>query len=143
MESTDSPFRAQVVDQRIDVDECSRWLSSADAGAVLLFCGNVRDHNRGRQVTRIDYHAYESMACKELETVTRSLLAEGATRALAIHRIGSLEVGETSIVLGVSLAHRKDGFRLLETGMEHIKSSVPVWKHEHSQDGTTSWIEGS
>ncbi|MDE0958292.1 MAG: molybdenum cofactor biosynthesis protein MoaE [Planctomycetota bacterium] len=134
---------AQLVNEPIPVEKYTRWLGEPGCGAVLLFCGNVRDTNRGQSVIRIDYHAHESMARKQLTRITASLVEAGAHRALAIHRLGTLEVGETSILLGVSLAHRRDGFGLLEQGMERIKADVPIWKHEQYQDGTVAWIEGS
>jgi len=137
------PYFAQLVKTAIDISEHTAWLASPDCGAVLVFCGNVRQSNRDRIVTRIDYQAYESMALSQLTAVVQSLVTEGATRALAVHRLGMLEVGETSVLLGISLPHRKDGFQLLERGMEQIKKLVPIWKHEHYRDGNPAWVEGS
>ncbi len=134
---------ARLVREPIDIQQFSNWLGEPDCGAVLLFCGNVREQNRGKGVARIDYHAHESMALSELKKVTHFLVQNGATRSVAIHRLGSLEVSEMSILLGIALPHRKTGFGLLEQGMEMIKSTVPIWKHEHYQDGTVEWIEGS
>ncbi|MGE4620371.1 MAG: molybdenum cofactor biosynthesis protein MoaE [Planctomycetota bacterium] len=136
-------FHAQLVKTTIDIEKHTTWLGDPSCGAVLVFCGNVRQQNRDQIVTKIDYQAYETMALSELTAVARSLVEAGATKALAVHRLGLLEVGETSILLGVSLPHRKEGFRLLEKGMEQIKQMVPIWKHEHYQAGNPRWIEGS
>lgn len=143
MSDSDSPFRAQLVTSAIDISRSTAWLGDPGCGAVLVFCGNVRNQNRDQVVTNIEYQAYESMALAELTRVTRSLVDRGAQRALVIHRLGMLEVGETSVLLGISLPHRKDGFRLLEEGMAQIKKMVPIWKHEHYQDANPVWIEGS
>ena len=143
MPDSSPPYFAQLVTSAIDVSKQTAWLTDPRCGAVLVFCGNVRESNQGQAVTRIEYQAYESMALSQLETVTKSLVDAGATRALAVHRLGMLEVGETSILLGISLPHRKDGFQLLERGMEQIKKMVPIWKHEHYRDGNAVWIEGS
>ena len=137
------PYHAQLVKTAIDVSEHTAWLTDPLCGAVLIFCGNVRQSNRDQVVTRIDYQAYESMALSQLTMVAQSLVDAGATRAIVVHRLGMLEVGETSILLGISLPHRKDGFQLLERGMEQVKKVVPIWKHEHYQDGSPAWIEGS
>ncbi|MDE0959954.1 MAG: molybdenum cofactor biosynthesis protein MoaE [Planctomycetota bacterium] len=134
---------ARLIHEPIQIEKFTSGLAEPGCGAVIFFCGNVRETNRGKTVLRIDYHAYESMALRQLAQITTSLVEEGAQRAVAIHRLGTLEVGETSILLGVSLAHRKIGFGLLEQGMEMIKSTVPIWKHEHYQDGSVAWIEGS
>lgn len=138
-----SKHEAQLTQTRIDVSEYTAWLTDPGCGAVMVFCGNVRQSNQGKSVTRIEYHAYESMALAQLTSITKSLIEAGATRAIAVHRLGMLEVGETSILLGISLPHRKQGFQLLEEGMEQIKQSVPIWKHEHYHDGNAAWIEGS
>ncbi|MEC9476340.1 MAG: molybdenum cofactor biosynthesis protein MoaE [Planctomycetota bacterium] len=143
MASDSTQYHAELVSSTIDVSEQTAWLADPGCGAVLVFCGNVRDSNQGQAVTRIEYQAYESMALSQLREVAKSLLDAGATRALAVHRLGMLEVGETSILLGISLPHRKDGFQLLERGMEQIKTTVPIWKHEHYVDGNVAWIEGS
>jgi len=137
------PFRAQLVRSTIDVSSSTSWLGDPGCGAVLIFCGNVRDKNRDQAVTKIEYQAYETMALAELNQVARSLIDRGAHRAIAIHRLGMLEVGETSVLLGISLPHRKDGFQLLEEGMEQIKKMVPIWKHEHYRDANPVWIDGS
>ena len=143
MSNAPAPFRAQLVRSAIDVSSSTSWLGDPGCGAVLVFCGNVREKNRDQVVTKIEYQAYESMALAQLNQVVRSLVDRGAQRAMAIHRLGMLEVGETSVLLGISLPHRKDGFRLLEEGMEQIKKMVPIWKHEHYRDANPVWIDGS
>ncbi|MDG2084431.1 MAG: molybdenum cofactor biosynthesis protein MoaE [Planctomycetota bacterium] len=138
-----NPYSASLTRDPISAEEASRWLQDSTCGAIHLFCGVVRDLNREQTVTRIEYHSHEPLALKSLEKIVAGLVESGATKAIAIHRLGMLEVGETSILLGVSLPHRKRGFELLERGMLEIKSEVAVWKHEHYTDSPPEWIEGS
>ena len=138
-----SAFEARLCREVIDTEAARSWLTDDACGAIHLFCGVVRDLNRDRSVTRIEYHAHESLALRSLEKIVEGLVQSGAKKAIAIHRLGMLEVGETSILLGVSLPHRKEGFALLERGMQEIKADVAVWKHEHYTDGPPEWIEGS
>ncbi|OUU26022.1 MAG: hypothetical protein CBC13_01050 [Planctomycetia bacterium TMED53] len=136
-------YEAQLTREAIDTEKARSWLDDPGCGAIHIFCGVVRDLNRSKTVTAIEYHAHEPLALRSLEKVVAGLVDDGATKALAIHRLGMLKVGETSILLGVSLPHRKEGFGLLERGMIEIKSEVAVWKHEHYRDDAPEWIEGS
>ena len=138
-----SSFKASLCREAIDTEAAREWLTDPTCGAVLLFCGVVRNLNRSRAVTRIEYHSHESLALRSLEKIVEGLVESGAQKALAIHRLGMLEVGETSILLGVSLPHRKEGYALLERGMNEIKAEVAVWKHEHYENDPPEWIEGS
>ena len=138
-----SAAEARLCREVIDTESARAWLTDDACGAIHLFCGVVRDLNRDRSVSRIEYHAHEPLALRSLEKIVEGLVLSGAKKALAIHRLGMLEVGETSILLGISLPHRKEGFALLERGMLEIKSEVAVWKHEHYRDGPPEWIEGS
>ena len=123
-----------------------RELVRTDAsGAVVLFEGVVRDHHEGHAVVRLEYEAYASMATRQLEAVGREVLAEFAAREVhriaAHHRIGSLEVGEVSLLVAVSAAHRGDAFAAALRAVDRIKETVPVWKKEYGPDGAT-WQEG-
>ncbi len=139
----DPSYKAILSREVINSDDARSWLDDPACGAIHIFCGVVRNLNRSKPVTRIEYHAHEPLALRSLELIVESLVDRGATKALAIHRLGMLEVGETSVLLGISLPHRKVGFELLEQGMNEIKAEVAVWKHEHYRDDTPEWIEGS
>jgi molybdopterin synthase catalytic subunit/molybdopterin converting factor small subunit len=115
------------------------------SGAAVIFEGVVRDHHEGREVLRLEYEAYVPMAEKQLRAVAEEVLGDFADREvhdIAIHhRIGTLEIGDTSLVVAVSAAHRQDAFEAALRAVDRVKETVPVWKKEHGTDGT-HWQEG-
>lgn len=115
------------------------------AGACVTFEGVVRDHHEGHAVLRLQYEAYEEMATRQLAAVARETLAAYAGREVydvAIHhRVGMLEVGETSLLVAVSAAHRQDAFEAALRTVDRVKETVPVWKKEWGPDGA-QWQEG-
>ena len=115
------------------------------SGACVVFEGVVRDHHEGRAVQRLEYEAYEEMAERQLRAVAGEVMAEYAARevhAVGIHhRIGALDVGETSLLVAVSAAHRRDAFEAALQAVDRVKETVPVWKKEWGPDGS-HWQEG-
>ncbi len=113
------------------------------AGAILTFAGTVRNHHLGREVTGIEYHAYEEMAVKELDHIEAAAKEKWPDIEIEIvHRIGFLGIGEASVLIAVGAAHRKEGFEALRYAIDTIKEDVPIWKKEIYTDGH-AWIEGS
>ncbi len=113
------------------------------AGAVLTFLGVVREENRGRRVTGIEYHAYEEMAVQEMIRIEEDLRERWpGIRVDIVHRIGSLEVGEASVLITIASSHRAEGFAALRHAIDRLKESVPIWKREMYADGQ-AWIEGA
>jgi molybdopterin synthase catalytic subunit len=116
--------------------------SPAD-GAAILFLGTVREENDGRSVSGMSYDAFVEMA----EPVLREIAVEAAERAgsdriAVVHRIGELRIGEVSVAIAVSSAHRAESFDAARYVIEQIKVRLPVWKHEHYLDGESSWLAG-
>ena len=115
------------------------------SGAVVVFEGVVRNHHEGRAVDHLEYEAYESMAERELRRVGEEILAAFAAREvhdIAVHhRLGALGVGDTSLVVAVSAAHRADAFEACHHAVDRVKETVPVWKKEWGPDGS-HWQEG-
>ena len=115
------------------------------SGAAVLFEGVVRDHHEGHRVLRLEYEAYVPMAERQLALVAAEVLQDYSGREVhqvAIHhRVGTLEIGEVSLVVAVSAAHRSDAFSAALRTVDRVKETVPVWKREHGTDGTT-WQEG-
>ena len=134
-----------VTEHPLDRDALRELVATDASGAVVLFEGVVRDHHEGHAVVRLEYEAYASMATRQLEAVGREMLAEFAAREVhriaAHHRIGPLEVGEVSLLVAVSAAHRGDAFAAALRAVDRIKETVPVWKKEYGPDGAT-WQEG-
>jgi molybdopterin synthase catalytic subunit len=124
-------------------DELAKLVRRDEAGAITLFYGDVRNHSEGRSVERLEYEAHETMALRKL----REVAAETKQRFPAIcevgawHRIGTLEIGETSLLVAVSSPHRKDAFDACHWCVDRIKEVVPVWKKEHWAEGS-AWVEG-
>lgn len=111
-------------------------------GAVALFLGTVRDHNQGREVTRLEYTAYEEMARRELERVRASALESYEVTHVAVsHRLGVLEIGEASVAVAVAAPHRGAAFDACRFVIDTLKKTVPIWKKE-TFDGGEVWVEG-
>lgn len=133
---------ASLVRAPIDPMEVVHAASSPRNGAVLLFLGAVRQVNEGRDVTGIDYAAYEAMAQRELETIVEEGAAQFATRDIAVqHRLGELAVEDISVAIAVGHAHRDAAYAASRWVIEELKRRVPIWKREHYTDGTREWID--
>ena len=112
-------------------------------GAVVLFSGTVRDHNKGRRVLHLEYEAYTAMAQAEMEKIEADALQRFAvSRVALVHRTGQLEIGEISVLAAVSAAHRADAFEAGRFIIDTLKQSVPIWKKEVFEGGEV-WIEGA
>lgn len=127
---------------RIDRDALVAALAQPVDGAIVVFEGIVRDNTRGRKTLYLDYEAYEEMALQEM----RRLADEAATqfaidRVAIVHRLGRLEIGESSIVIVVTSAHRGPAFEACRWLIDTLKRTVPVWKKEHFVDGAV-WTDG-
>ncbi len=119
-----------------------RHVRRDDSGAVVLFLGVVRDNSHGRRVLYLEYDAYPEMAKKMLREVADEARARWPVIEVAIaHRTGRLEIGETSMVVAVSSAHRHDAFAACHHIVDRIKEVVPIWKKE-VWEGGEAWIEG-
>jgi molybdopterin synthase catalytic subunit len=112
-------------------------------GAIASFIGTVRDNNLQRRVTHLEYEAYEPLAVKALEQIVEEAGAQWpGIRAAVHHRTGRLAIGEASIVIAASSAHRANAFAACRYVIERVKQIVPIWKHEFFEGGEV-WIEGA
>ena len=112
-------------------------------GAVTLFLGTVRDHNKGRRVTGLAYSAYEEMALSELRRVRERALDQFEVTGVAVvHRLGELALGEASVAVAVAAPHRGAAFDACRFVIDTLKETVPIWKKE-TFEGGEEWIEGS
>lgn len=131
---------SEAIDCRAIIDE----VTGEDRGAVLTFAGTVRNTNLGRTVRSIDYHAYESMACKELEKLELETTDRWpGVKIRIVHRIGRLDLGEASVFIAAAGAHRDESFAALRHAIDRLKENAPVWKRELYEDGSEAWLEGS
>ncbi len=112
-------------------------------GAVAFFAGVVRNENEGRAVSGMEYEGYDEMAREELAAIVAEAAERaGGGRIAAVHRLGSLAVGEVSVAIAVSAPHRAEAFDAARYIIEQIKKRLPVWKREHYLDRDAEWLEG-
>ncbi len=134
--------RVQLTSERIDAAGLAERMKRAEDGAVLVFEGIVRDNSRGRRTLYLDYEAYEEMARKQLEELAAQALEKFKVREVAVaHRLGRLQIGETSVAIVVSSAHRAAAFDACRWMIDTLKQTVPIWKKEHFEDGAV-WADG-
>ena len=132
----------RIVEEAIDREEVIESVSSPGAGAVVTFDGTVRDNARGKEVTHLFYEAHPEMAVKEMEKIRSRAGDKWPLEAVSIvHRIGRMEIGESSVFIAVSSPHRKDAFDACRFIIDTLKTTVPIWKKEHYRDGEV-WVEG-
>jgi molybdopterin synthase catalytic subunit len=113
-----------------------------ESGAVALFYGVVRNENMGRSVQYLEYDVYPEMALKKMREVADEVRAKYPITGIGVlHRVGRLEIGETSLLVAVSSAHRAAAFEACHFAVDRIKQVVPIWKKEVWEDGE-AWIEG-
>ncbi len=134
-------FRLQT--DPIRLEELLLAVAARGDGAVALFCGTVRDENRGRRVLSLEYQAYDEMARQEMERVGDEARARFPISRLAIvHRTGSLQVGDVSVAVAVAAAHRAEALEACRFVIDTLKRTVPIWKKETFEGGEV-WIEGA
>jgi len=126
----------------IDAHRIAAHLLQGEDGAVITFEGVVRNNTRGRETRFLDYECYEPMAIRMMARIGREIAADYAIHRVAlVHRLGRLLIGETSVVVIVTAAHRKAAFEAALEGINRLKRLVPIWKKEHFADGEV-WVEG-
>ncbi len=112
-------------------------------GAVVSFLGVVRGENLRRRVMHLEYEAFEPLALRALRRICEEAAERWPSVRLAVHhRVGRLEVGETSVVIAAASAHRSEAFAVCRYAIERVKQIVPIWKHEFFEGGDV-WIEGA
>lgn len=132
----------ELTDQPLDPAPLVAAVRRDESGAVALFYGVVRNENLGRNVEYLEYDAYPEMAIKKMKQVATEVAAKYPITGIGVlHRTGRLEIGETSLLVAVSSAHRAAAFDACHYAVDRIKQIVPVWKKEVWEDGS-EWIEG-
>jgi molybdopterin synthase catalytic subunit len=133
---------AGIVRTRIDTQGTLDRLKRGEDGAALVFEGVVRNQTRGRKTLYLDYEAYEEMAQTQMEALAAEALLKFQIRDVAIiHRLGRLEIGETSVLIAVASAHRAAAFEACRWLIDTLKRTVPIWKKEYFEDGAV-WADG-
>jgi molybdopterin synthase catalytic subunit len=132
----------RITTEPLVADELVALVQRDEAGAIDLFYGVVRDNTDGRAVLRLEYEAHEAMALAKMREVGEAVKARFPICEIGVwHRVGTLQIGESSLLVAVSSAHRKEAFEACHWAVDRIKEVVPVWKKEFWADGS-AWVEG-
>jgi molybdopterin synthase catalytic subunit len=127
-------------DTRVSLDDVVAEVATEEAGAIATFSGTARKYSRGRTVMYLDYEAYEGMAEELMERIAHDLKERYDIEQIAIHhRVGRVELGEPSVVIAVSAAHRADALAACKDAIDVLKADVPLWKKE-VYEGGEEWI---
>ena len=130
-----------ITEKPIEVNDLFNYVSDDGAGASVVFTGTVRNHNEQGKVSKLHYESYQEMAEKMLHEIEDSVFSKWKIlKFFAIHRTGTLEIGEISVAVAVSAEHRKEAFEACKYGIDKIKEKVPIWKKEFSESGS-QWLE--
>ena len=123
--------------------ESAARVQGEGCGAVCSFVGVVRATHKGRRVRHLEYEAFAPLAMKALERIRDEAVRQWPGALVAVHhRIGTLQIGEASVLVAAAAAHRAASFQVCRYAIERVKQIVPVWKHEYFEDGD-AWVEGA
>jgi MoaE-MoaD fusion protein len=130
----------EITSKPLDIQAVISRVEHPGAGATVAFVGTVRDVSRGHDVRCLEYEAYEEMAVNVLSALARAVQRRWpGTRVAMAHRVGVVEIGEASVVIAVSAAHRGEAFEACEYAIDRLKEIAPIWKKEFYSDGE-AWI---
>lgn len=131
----------QLTEQPIEPDTCRQQLGNATAGGFVSFEGWVRRFNEGREVQSLYYEAYKALCIKEAQVILEEARSQfDILDTLAVHRTGTLGLGDLAVWVGVTAVHRKPAFEACEYIIDAIKHRLPIWKRETYTDGSSQWV---
>lgn len=127
-------------DAALSVDEVIAAVRHDSGGAICVFVGVVRDHDRGQSVSALDYSAHPTAGERLAEVAAGVVERHPEARVAAVHRVGQLTIGDLAVVVAAGAAHRDDAFRAARDLIDTLKAEVPIWKHQAFADGGTEWV---
>lgn len=131
----------ELTNNPIDQEQMRRGIVSPEGGALVEFAGTVRNSNRDRAVTALEYEGAEVLARKEFDKIeTEARASFSILRLNCVHRTGRLAPGETAVWIGVTALHRDAAFAACQFAINQLKKRLPIWKKEHYADGDSGWI---
>ncbi|HEV7162789.1 MAG TPA: molybdenum cofactor biosynthesis protein MoaE [Solirubrobacteraceae bacterium] len=137
-EPASTALHVRITEEPLSLDDLSRAVGDPRAGAIVAFQGVTRE------VERLDYEAYVEMARERIERIMRECIAAHGLCAAAVeHRIGSVKLGEPSVIVAVSAPHRSEAFDGARAAIDRLKADAPIWKREHEADGAQRWAPGA
>src|ERR1700686_3144913 len=136
------PDMTSLVHDPVDPVALAAYVRGNEDGAIVIFDGFVRNHSKNRGTLYLEYEAYEPMALAKIQEIAAHLHNQFSIHRVAmVHRLGRLEIGETSVYIAVSAAHRAAAFDACRYAIDTLKRTVPIWKKEHFVGGAV-WAEG-
>jgi molybdopterin synthase catalytic subunit len=140
--ATPSTDITALVHEPIDRDNLATYVRGNEDGAIVIFDGFVRDHSKNRRTLYLEYEAYEPMALAKIQEIAAHIHIHFPIHRVAlVHRLGRLEIGETSVYIAVSAPHRAASFDACRYAIDTLKRTVPIWKKEYFEDGSV-WAGG-
>ena len=131
---------AVVTDAPVNIAELSKLVTNPQSGAVVTFCGDVRNHDGGKEVASLLYEVHPS-APEQIKVITQSVIGRFEIEKVAVaHRYGQIPIGETAFAVAVSAAHRQAAFDACAAIVDEVKAKLPIWKHQKFTDGTDQWV---
>jgi molybdopterin synthase catalytic subunit len=131
---------AVVTDAPVNIAELSRLVTNPHSGAVVTFCGDVRNHDGGKEVASLLYEIHPS-APEQIKLIAESIIGRFEIEKVAVaHRYGNIAIGETAFAVAVSAAHRQAAFDACAAIVDEVKAKLPIWKHQKFTDGTDQWV---
>ena len=124
----------------LDVEEVLAALDDEAAGGLTLFVGRVRDHDGGRDVSGLDYSAHPTAHARLEEVCARIAEEYDVHGVAAVHRVGTLRIGDTAVIVATTAAHRGEAFAASRALIDTLKAEVPIWKHQRFADGDEEWV---
>ncbi len=130
----------EITHHPLDPEKTASKVRQDTNGAVVTFLGTTRDNFQGKRVIKLEYEAFEEMAIKKMEEVRREIQTEFGVEDIAIsHRIGTVPIGQISLVIAVASPHREKAFFACHKAVDRLKEIVPIWKKEVFEDGSR-WV---
>ncbi|MCI0706989.1 MAG: molybdenum cofactor biosynthesis protein MoaE [Ignavibacteriae bacterium] len=133
----------KITKSKIDIQQVIESVAGLQSGGIDVFIGTTRNHSQGKKVRGLEYEAYEPMAVNIMERLVRQVNETWGVRASIVHRVGSVPIGESSVVIAAASAHRDEAFKACRFLIDELKRVVPIWKREHFEDGTVEWSRQS
>jgi len=139
--SSDAAVVASIGTDPLSIDAAYDAVVHPGAGGVCVFIGVVRDHADGAAVARLDYEHHETLAVAEMRRILEAIVSERpGVRLAAMHRVGTLAIGDRAVVIAASAPHRGEAFAACREAIDRIKETVPIWKKEWGPDESSHWV---
>jgi len=133
----------KITSEKLGLQVCYDFVHDASCGGIALFVGTVRNKTQKKEVTILDFSAYQEMAVKEMEKIAANALAQFDILKIAIHHAeGILKIGEIPVIIAASSPHRKAAFEACQYAIDTLKETVPIWKKEYFIDGEV-WVNST